>query len=78
MDIKNVASKKKNYNWLFVTVDVFSRFGYVVPMKDKTTANVIMAFKKVLQSAKPNKIMADNGTEFTSKEIGRASCRERV
>ena len=67
MDIKNVASKNKNYKWLFVTVDVFSRFGYVVPMKDKTTANVIIAFKKVLQSAKPNKIMADNGTEFTSK-----------
>ena len=66
MDIKNVSTMNRNYKWLFVCVDVFSRFGYVIPMKDKTTSNIITAFKKILSKSKPNKVMCDNGSEFIS------------
>ena len=35
MDMKDISTKNKNYNWLFVCVDVYTRKGYIFPMKDK-------------------------------------------
>ena len=36
-DMKNISRVNKNYKWLFVCVDVFTRKAYVFPMKFKNT-----------------------------------------
>ena len=34
MDMKDMLSKNKNYNWFVVAVDVFTRKGYVYPINE--------------------------------------------
>jgi len=68
-DMKNISRVNKNYKWLFVCVDVFTRKAYVFPMKFKNTKNILIAFNKLLSKIKPEIIMADNGTEFTSRKF---------
>ena len=51
-------------------VDVHSRKGYAIPMKNKNTLNVTDAFKKFLLLCKPKKIMCDiDGSGFISKNF---------
>ena len=67
MDRKDISTKKKNYNWLFVCVDVYTRKGYIFPMKDNSSRYIIDSFNKVLLKIKSNTITCDYGSEFTSK-----------
>ena len=55
MDVSNISTKNKNYKYIFVCVDVYSRKGYDIPMKNKNTLNVIEAFKKFPLLCKPKK-----------------------
>ena len=36
----------KNYRWLFNCVDLFSRYTYSIPMKNKDDESALEAFKK--------------------------------
>ena len=51
---------------LLCVIDVFSKYGCVVPLKDKEGITIINAFQKMLKESvrKPNKIWADKGSEF--------------
>ena len=55
MDVSNISTKNKNYKYIFVCVDVYSRKGYAIPIKNKNTLNIIEAFKKFLLLCKPKK-----------------------
>ena len=44
MDVSNISTKNKNYKYIFVCVDVYSRKGYAIPIKNKNTLNIIEAF----------------------------------
>ena len=68
MDISKYAKENKNFNFFLVGVDVFSRFAVAVPMKEKTTPNIITAFKEMchVMSGKPKILNCDNGSEFIS------------
>ena len=44
---------------------MFSTYAWVVPIKDKKGVSIVNAFKKILSKGrKPNKIWADQGSEF--------------
>ena len=47
-------------------VDIFSKYAWVVPLKDKKGASIVNAFQKILKESdrKPNKIWVDKGSEF--------------
>ena len=52
--------------YIFVIIDVFSRFAYAEPCKTKSPADVITAFSRILKrmSKPPIKLQTDQGTEF--------------
>ena len=55
------------YQYIFMCIDLFSRYGWAVPMKNKTTTEAWKAFSKILAGGrKPKKIWADQGGEFHS------------
>ena len=68
-DLSNLSSVNKNYNYLLCAIDVFSRLAFVVPMKNKTTSDIIDATKEIVDSVAPAIINCDNGSEFTSKQF---------
>ena len=73
MDLADMQSMQKfndEYRYLLVCIDVFSKYAWVVPLKDKTGPTLVEAFKVILASGrKPEKIMTDQGTEFLNKHF---------
>ena len=47
-------------------IDIFSKYGWVVPLKDKKCVSIVNASQKILNDSarKPNKIRVDKGIEF--------------
>ena len=51
---------------LLCAIDFFSKYAWVIPLKDKKATSIVNAFKKILSDSnrKPNKIRVDQGSEF--------------
>ena len=61
-----ISKFNKGYRFLLCVIDIFSKYAWVVPLKDKKGMSIVNAFQNILkQSArKPNKIWVDKGSEF--------------
>ena len=47
-------------------IDLFSKYAWVVPLKDKREISIVNAFEKIISKGhKPNKIWIDQGVNFT-------------
>ena len=58
----------KGYRYLLMVIDVFSKFGWIVPLKDKTGETVANAFKKIFKEKRiPKFLWTDKGKEFYNK-----------
>ena len=57
----------KGIRFLLCVIDIFSKYAWVVPLKDKKGISIVKAFQSILKqsnSRKPNKIWVDKGSEF--------------
>ena len=56
----------KGFRFLLCVIDIFSKYDWDVPLKDKQGVSIVNAFQKILKESdrKPNKIWVDNGSEF--------------
>jgi len=56
----------KGYRYILMCIDCFTRYGWAVPLKDKTGVATWKAFSDIMKSSgrRPSKIWADQGTEF--------------
>ena len=81
MDLADVQSLQKfndGYCYLFVCIDMFSKYVWVVPLKNKTGPTLVAAFKTIFSSGcKLEKIMTDQGTEFFNKHV-KALLEQRI
>ena len=66
INIKLISKFSKGIRFLLCVIDVFSKYAWVVPLKDKKGVNIVNAFQKILKESnkKPNKIWVDKGSEF--------------
>ena len=57
---------KQNIKYLLCVIDLFSKYAFVVPLKDKKGFSVTNAFNKIIKQSgrKPSKIWIDQGSEF--------------
>ena len=54
--------------YLLMVIDVFSKFGWIEPLKNKKGETVVKAFKNILKTGrKPQNLWTDNGVEFYNK-----------
>ena len=65
-DIELISKFNKGFRFLLCIIDIFSKYAWVVPLKDKKGINIVNAFQKILKESerKPNKIWVDKGSEF--------------
>ena len=70
-DFSNIQSSNDGYRFLLVVIDVFSKFLWVQPLKDKRAQSVIKALKVILSGRKPRSIKSDKGSEFKNKDVQR-------
>ena len=57
----------KGFRFLLSVIDIFSKYVWVIHLKDKKGASMVNVFQKILDKSKrrkPNKIWVDKGSEF--------------
>ena len=61
-----ISKFNKGFRFLLCVIDIFSKYAWVVPLKDKKGNSIVNAFQKILKESdrKPNKIWVDKGNEF--------------
>ena len=61
-----ISKYNKGIRYLLCIIDLFSKYAWVVSLKDKKGVSTVNAFQKILDSSKrkPNKIWVDQGNEF--------------
>ena len=65
-DMQLISKFNKGFRFLLCIIDIFSKFVWVVPLKDKKGVSIVNAFQKILDGSnrKPIKIWVDKGSEF--------------
>ena len=69
--MQSLSKYNRGIKYLLCAIDLFSKYAWVVPIKDKKVTSIVNAFKKILNHStelhpnrKPNKIWVDQGSEF--------------
>ena len=65
-DMQLISTFDKGIKYLLCVIYLFSKYAWVVPLKDKRGITIVNAFHKILDNSerKPNKILVDQGSEF--------------
>ena len=74
-DLADMVGLQRDNNgnrYILTVIDVFSKFAWSVPVKNKDGKSILDAFKSVLTSAdprKPERLQTDKGKEFFNREF---------
>ena len=65
-DMQSLSRKNKGIKYLLCAIDLYSKYTFVIPLKDKKGISIVNAFNKIIKQSnkKPNKIRVDQGGEF--------------
>ena len=65
-DMQLLSRYNKGIRFLLCVIDIFSKYAWVVPLKDKKGVSIVTTFQSILKQSnrKPNKIWVDKGSEF--------------
>ena len=65
-DMQSLSRKNKGIKYLLCAIDLYSKYAFVIPLKDKKRISIVNAFNKIIKQSnrKPNKIWVDQGGEF--------------
>ena len=66
-DIQLISKFNKGFRFLLCVINIYSKYAWVVPLKDKNGVSIVNAFQKILKEdkwRKPNKIWVGKGSEF--------------
>ena len=64
-DMQSLNKYNKGIKYLLCAIDLFSKYAWVVTLKDKKGTNIVNAFLEIISKGrKPNKIWVDQDSEF--------------
>ena len=65
-DMQLLSKCNKRFRFLLCVIDIFSKYAWVIPSKDKKGISILNAFKQILKDSnrKPNKTWVDKGSKF--------------
>ena len=64
-DMQSLSKYSKRIKHLLCAIDLFSKYAWVVPLKDKKGMTIVNSFQKIISKGrKPNKICFDQGGEL--------------
>ena len=67
-DMQSLGKYNKGIKYLLCAINIFSKYAWVVPLKDERGNSIVNAFREIISKGrKPNKIWADQGGEFYNK-----------
>ena len=65
-DMQLISKYSKGIEYLLCVIDLFSKYAWVVPLKDKKGVSIVNALQSILDSSKrkSSKIWVEQGSEF--------------
>ena len=65
-DMQSLSRKNKGIKYLLCAIDLYGKYAFVVPLKDKKGISIVNASNKIIKQSerKPNKIWVDQGGEL--------------
>ena len=71
IEVQEYSKWNKGIKYLLTVIDVFSKYGWILALKDKKTEGVSLAFDHIFEKIKrkPEKLWTDKGSEFISKHF---------
>ena len=68
-----LSTYNKGVRFLLCVIDIFSKYAWVVPLKDKKGVSIFAAFQSILKQSnrKPNKIWMDKDSEFYNASVNK-------
>ena len=75
-DMQLISKFNKVFKKLLCVIDIFSKYAWVIPLKNKTGVSIVNAFESILKNSvelhsniKPNKTWVDKGGEFCNNSF---------
>ena len=70
-DMQLISKFNKEFRFLLCVIDIYSKYTWDIPWKDKRGILITNAFQKILYESnhKPNKIWVDKGCEFYNRSM---------
>ena len=64
--MQSLTRKNKGIKYLLCAIDLYSKYAFVIPLKNKKGISIVNGFNKIIKQSnrKPNKIWVDQGGEF--------------
>ena len=71
INMQSFAEYNDGFKYLLRVVDIFCKYGWIVPLNDKSGKSVSQAFEKIFTSSerKPKQLWVDKGKEFYNKDV---------
>ena len=64
VNMQAFSSFNKGFKYILTVIDVFSRYAWAVPIKDKSVASVTKAFEKIISDRIPKRLWVDEGKKL--------------
>ena len=69
-DVALIARQNKGYTFILTVIDIFSRYAWARPLKNKSGKEVTKAFKSIFREGRiPKRIQTDQGKEFENRHV---------
>ena len=59
----------KGFRFLLCVIDIYTKFTWVIPLKDEKGIAITHPFQKMLDESKQNKIWIDKGSKFYNRSM---------
>lgn len=71
VDMQYFAKANKGFRYILMVIDVFSKYGYAIPVKNKTGAEMVKAFTQLWSDGMPDfrLLWTDKGREFDNVQM---------
>ena len=69
VDMQAFSKFNNGFKYILMIIDVFSKFGWAVPLKTKTGIAVAEAFEKIFKENVPSMLWTDKGKEFYNTHL---------
>ena len=70
IDKSSLSKYNNNYKFILTNIDIFTKYEWAIPLKNKSCSSITNGFKIVLggfEDRKPEKLWVDRGSEFYNK-----------
>ena len=70
-DFRSLKKRNKGFTFILCVIDVFSKYGWLVALKDKSAPSIIKGFETIFKGTtrRPTRLFSDKGKEFINQSF---------